>query len=228
MPTYATKGVNKMKKTILILFLIYIVYIIGTEAVIQDIFVNMTLDIDVYTDNEENIVRTAELRYPDKSLPTGPFSVSDACNSPFSKSFPIQFFMKADFECNMSYIKWDIGSDIRQIKNNTDYVLHYYETDIQECAETVLVNIDCSKELEICRGKTEILDTYSTLQSAYDVCDNERDTCFKERKTCKEDNESLSEKNINYFIGGIVVAVAIMFAMKPKLYKSPVEKQFVR
>lgn len=217
-----------MKKTILILFIIYSIYIIGTEAVTTDIFINMTLDIDVYTDNEGNIIRTAELRYPDKSLPTGPFSVSDACNAPFSKSFPIQYFVKANFLCNMSSIEWDIGSDILQIKNNTKSVLEYYELDIEECKEVIQENIGYNLEIAICRNRTKILNTYTTLQSAYDVCDNERDTCFKERTTYKEDIKLLGDKKINWFIGGAAVAVIIMLAMKPKLPKTLVDKHFVR
>jgi len=192
----------------------------------QTIFINQTLYIDVYNDGD-TLIRTAEIRNPVGSMPSK-FSLSDACNSPSDNTFPIQYFMDAEVTCDMNISQWDIGGNITKILNDTTTLIKYQKKQIDDCKNAIKENIEMHKELEICTNKTEYLNKYSSLQSAYDVCDDNRRSCQKELKTCEEKYEKANGEKINYFIFGLIAAGILLAVTRPKLFKSPTEKQFMR
>lgn len=193
----------------------------------QEIRINQTLYIDVYTNGTE-FIRNAELRIPEDTFPKGPLSINDVCTATETKTFDFSYELDAEIECNISSVQWDLGQNISMILNNTQRILGYSQKQMEDCESAINYNIGLQKELEICNNKTAVLNTYSSLQSAYDVCAETSKKMDDEFTICKSDLKVSEGQKFNYFIYGLIAAGIFVFATKPKPFQSPAGKQFGR
>jgi len=215
-----------MKRYILLLILLLVVQ--TTQAIKQEIRVNQTLHIDVYS-NGTDFVRNAEIRIVENTFPRGPFSIQDVCTATENKDFDFSYEMEIDVQCNLTSVQWDLGQNITQLLNNTITLIRYEEREIEDCDEAVKFNIGLQKDLSICNNKTAVLNTYSSLQSAYDVCSSEKKNLENENIEYKNKYEESDSQKFNFFIYGIIIAGILVFITgKTKLFQSPTQKQFGR
>lgn len=204
----------------LILLLTFIPSVFGVS---KTIYVNQTVEVEVY--NESGVIRHfAKLKLPYGSTPSE-YSITDACELPHDDVQHFPYFLTVDVDCNTTTPTWDIGENITALLNMTSYLYYYQENEEGQCKETVKANIELSKTVEYLQGRLGELDKYSSLQSAYDVCNKDKHDAEGALKTCTDEKNEANGQKINYLIYGFVIAGVFLLLTRPKIFKSPAERE---
>lgn len=207
-------------KIICVLVLISMCFIQPISAREIVVPINMSLKIDAYKDSNEVITRTAKLIYPNGAFPTGPFSMSDACTSPYSQDFPIQFYISIEAPVNAS--TWDLGENITRILNMTSYVYNYTVGREVWLSSLRDINLDLSKDLSYCRNTT----ANAVNTGEYQLCIQQKSQFMSEKQTCEVKLKSAEDSKImNILIGAGAASIIILMAKK-KYYQAPAEREF--